>query len=322
MKRVLLGVVVAVVVLFMYARVDKVPARSEISQKLRTWQSGQLLFEYEGHALSYRDSGGQSKEVIVLLHGYPTSSYDWHSIWSELGKDYRLIAMDMLGFGFSDKPDDITYSISLQADMQEALLRKLSIKRVNLLAHDYGDNIAQELLARLEGNSDTYSLEIRSLVLLNGALFPEAYNGTTIQSLLRSPLGGVISALGNARLFERNFAKVFGENTKPNKSELIDHWYLICQKNGNKISHLLTHASDDREANRDRWVGVLKTTVVPMLFINGLKDPVTGIETLQRYEELVPNPNVVRLDSIGHYPQLEAPDVVIDNVKSFVEENG
>ena len=253
---------------------------------------------------------------MFFLHGFPTSSYDWHLIWPELSSDYRLVAMDMLGFGFSDKPDDIQYSISLQTDIIEALLKELDIKNVHLLAHDYGDNVAQELMARDIENKNP--LKISSILLLNGGLFPESHQATTIQTLLRSPIGGIVSSFTNKTLFDKNFSKVFGKNSQPDKQEIIDQWFLICQQNGHKIGHKLTHAQDDREMNRKRWVGALQTTSSPCLFINGLQDPVTGIETVKRYEELIPNPNSIKLDSVGHYPQLENPEVVIYHLKSHI----
>ena len=68
------------------------------------------------------DSGELDKPVIFLIHGFPTSSWDWAPIWAALNASYRLVALDMLGFGFSDKPRSHRYSIMEQADLCEALL--------------------------------------------------------------------------------------------------------------------------------------------------------------------------------------------------------
>lgn len=89
--------------------------------------------------------------VIVLIHGFPTASWDWWKIWHKLRANYRLIAMDMLGFGFSDKPAGHPYSIMEQADIVEALVRDKQLQQFHVLAHDYGDSVAQELLARQTG---------------------------------------------------------------------------------------------------------------------------------------------------------------------------
>lgn len=318
-KKILIATIILIALVAIYASNDKSPAKDNVSPSLIAWESQQKLFNYNGHTLSYQDTQEQSKDVIVLAHGYPTSSYDWHLIWKDLSKDYRLIAVDMLGFGFSDKPKNIKYTISLQVDIQEALLLKLGVSEFHLVAHDYGDNVAQEFLARMQEDNTKYPLKVKSLVLLNGGLFPETYSPTVIQSLLRSPVGPLVSKLGNGAVFEKSISKVFGQETKPSSQELIDHWYLICFNNGHKINHLLTHAADDRVRNRGRWLKSLMTKDVPILFINGLDDPVSGRETVARYEELVPNPHVIKLDGIGHYPHLEVPEIVIKELRQFIE---
>lgn len=126
MKKTLIGIFVLIATLVVYSRIGKAPSKENISSNLTSWKAKEQIFDYEGYNLSYHDSKGDTKKVLILLHGYPTSSYDWHPMWSEFKKDYRLIAMDMLRFGFSDKPDDIRHTISLQADILEALLKKLN----------------------------------------------------------------------------------------------------------------------------------------------------------------------------------------------------
>ena len=133
------------------------------------WQSRGELEILLGHSIFVVDEGAAHLPTIVLLHGFPTSSWDWQLIWDELAKDYRLIALDMLGFGFSDKPNSRQYSIHGQADIVEALVKTKGLTNFHVLAHDYGDTVAQELLARqLEGTGSGTWL---SCCLLNGGLF-------------------------------------------------------------------------------------------------------------------------------------------------------
>jgi len=94
------------------------------------------------------DNGRADVPVILLIHGYPTSSWDWEALWQDLDQDYRLVTLDMLGFGFSDKPYPHSYLITEQADIIEALVTELGLQQFHVLAHDYGDTVAQELLAR------------------------------------------------------------------------------------------------------------------------------------------------------------------------------
>ncbi len=317
MKKTLIVILSIILLAFIYTRLDKAPAETAVSEELLDWKSEGSYFNYKGHDIFYQDTGNKSKKAILLLHGYPTSSYDWHLIWPELASDYRLITMDMLGFGFSDKPDT-AYSISMQADIFEILLEDLEITNVNLVSHDYGDNVAQELLARNIERQQANPIKIESVTFLNGGLFPETHNPTTIQQLLASPVGGIVAGFTNQILFSNNFRKVFGPNTQPTEQELIDQWYIICHKEGYRIADRLTHASTDRANNRERWVGAMIKPEVPVLYISGQHDPVTGSETVERYLELVPNPNVVKLENAGHFPQLENPRKIVQLIKPHI----
>ena len=138
------------------------------------WRERGELIELLGHRLFVIDESPDNKTpdppTILLLHGFPTSSWDWQPIWNSLAKDHRLIAVDMLGFGFSDKPNKYKYSIHGQADLIEALVKTKQLKQFHVLTHDYGDTVGQELLARqLEGSG---AGEWQTCCFLNGGLFP------------------------------------------------------------------------------------------------------------------------------------------------------
>ena len=87
------------------------------------------------------------KETLVILHGYPTSSFDYYKVLPELSKRYRVILHDHVGLGFSDKPIDYSYSLKDQATIALQLWKQLELKKVTLLAHDYGTSVATEILA-------------------------------------------------------------------------------------------------------------------------------------------------------------------------------
>ena len=84
---------------------------------LDTWRETGEFSQHRGHRIFYRDAG--SGEAVVCIHGFPTASWDWHRVWPRLCEEFRLIAPDMLGFGFSDKPAGYGYSIHDQADLIE-----------------------------------------------------------------------------------------------------------------------------------------------------------------------------------------------------------
>jgi pimeloyl-ACP methyl ester carboxylesterase len=285
----------------------------------RDWHKAGKYFTYNHQQVFYREEG--KGEVLLCVHGFPTSSWDWQAIWAEVISRYKVIAPDMLGFGFSDKPRKYKYSIHDQAELHEQLLKKLGIHSVHLLAHDYGDTVAQELLARhneREAKGDN-SLIIKSLVLLNGGIFPEMHRARPIQKLLESPIGFVVAKAYGEDKFRDSFSSVFGSESKPSLEELKHFWSMMHYQKGNLILHKLIHYMADRRKYRDRWVNALIETHIPLRLINGPEDPVSGRHAAERYQELIPNPDVVLLDKIGHYPQTEDPQGVLKAYLEFRE---
>ena len=287
---------------------------------LNEWKAIGHYFTYKQHQIFINESG--SGETLLLIHGFPTASWDWYRMWPHLIKDYHVIAADFLGFGFSDKPRNYPYSILDQADLLEALLREKGIERVHIISHDYGDTVAQELLARFQERAQKgeTGVEIRSLCLLNGGLFPEVHRPLLVQKILMSPLGFIVGRLFNRAKLGNNFKNIFGPNTQPTEAELDDFWTLIEGNGGRYVFHLLIRYMAERVQYRERWVGALQTTKTPLCFINGVADPISGQHMVDRYRELIPHPQVAELKDIGHFPLIEAPQAVLEHFLRFVGE--
>ncbi|MGH8455728.1 MAG: alpha/beta fold hydrolase [Stenotrophobium sp.] len=280
------------------------------------WKLAGRRYDWQGHDIFYRDEGA-GDAALLCIHGFPTSSWDWLALWPRLCQRFtRVIAPDMLGFGFSAKPVRHNYSLMEQAGLHEALLASLGVKRVHLLAHDYGVSVAQELLAR-QMERGAQGLQIASVTLLNGGLFPESHRITSTQKLLRSPLGMVATRLMTRGRFGQSLAVVFGPRTKPGPREIDQFWQIIQHNNGARIMHRLIRYVGERRVHRERWVGALVNTPVPLRLINGPLDPVSGAHMVERYRELVPHPDIVSLPGIGHYPQVEAPGQVLEALFAF-----
>ena len=284
---------------------------------LDKWVAGAEHSRHGDHEIAFHEAGSGS--AVVLIHGFPTCSWDWHRVWPDLTQRYRVVAADMIGFGQSAKPRAHGYSIFDQADLCEGLLRSLGVERVHILAHDYGDTVAQEMLARFSERRAEHEpgTVIESVCFLNGGLFPEAQRPLFIQRLLASPAGGLVGRLLSKRTFDRSFSKIFGPETRPSRQELAEHWSLLEHNGGRRIVHRVLRYLHERSANRERWIGALESAPVPLRFVVGLQDPVSGAAMAQRYREVVPDPDVVELPRIGHYPQLEDPMAVLENYVRF-----
>lgn len=276
---------------------------------LINWEAAGDYFTYCGEEIFHIEGGQTDAPVLVLIHGFPTASWDWHKLWEPLCQHFRVLAIDMIGFGLSAKPANYEYSIHDQADLFDAFLRLKGVVHYHILAHDYGDTVAQELLARDEFNTPkNKARSIESIVLLNGGLFPEAHKPVLIQRLLISPLGAWVARMGSFARFKQNFDKICAHPLADN--ELQAFWALLIRENGKAIMPKLIRYMKERKTHRKRWVGALQITKTPIRLINGIEDPISGAHMLIRYRELIDNPDVVELPAVGHYPQVEAPDAV------------
>lgn len=267
----------------------------------KIWYSDTSSFEWNGHNIIYKKTES-GKPWLVLIHGFPSCSFDWWKVWHELSKHFNLLALDMIGFGRSDKPYDYSYTIIAQADIHLSLIADLEIGEFHILAHDYGDTVAQEIMAREEASNNWKTL---SVCLLNGGLFPEAHKPLLIQKLLMSPVGFLLSKMMNKQKLEKSFSRVFGPETQLTKAELHEYWELVAYKDGHHIAHKLIRYIQERSDNRDRWVRALQQYQRKIGLINGPVDPISGRHMVERFKELIATENIWLLEGIGHYPQVE-----------------
>lgn len=290
-------------------------------QAIDAWRAGGSTFSWRGQDIWYRDEGDDERPVLVMIHGFPTASWDWRHILPAFTADYRVIMMDLLGFGLSAKPRRFPYSILAQADMVEALLDELGVARCRILAHDYGDTVTQELLARHGERADRQQpgLDIRSVVLLNGGLFPETHLPVRLQKLLISPLGPLVVKFFTFEKMQAAFRHICARPLPD--GEVAGYWALLQHNNGRAVMPRLIRYMEERRRHRERWVGALRDAAgrgIPVRLIDGTEDPVSGGHMVARYRELIPDPDVVELAGVGHYPQTEAPDAVIDAARPFL----
>ncbi|MCR9165745.1 MAG: alpha/beta fold hydrolase [Nannocystaceae bacterium] len=281
----------------------------------RDWYANPTFVEHRGRKIFYTEAG--HGEPLVFLHGFPTSSWDWVQIWPALTERYRCIAFDFLGFGYSDKPTDHRYTMHEQADITESVLAHAGVERFELVAHDYGVTVAQELLARQHEAPD---YAIASVLLFNGGLFPETHRARLIQKLLLSPVGPLLNRMLGFSRFAKSFSAVFGPDTQPSEHELREFWRVLNHPDKARVTHALIHYITDRREHRERWVDALRRSSVPIRLVNGSVDPVSGAHLVDRYREIVdPDVDVVALEQIGHYPQVEAPQACIEAMLEFYD---
>jgi pimeloyl-ACP methyl ester carboxylesterase len=271
-----------------------------LTERVESWRDAGGFEEVAGRRLYVQRRDGEGP-LLLLLHGFPSSSYDWRELL-ELRPANAALAFDCLGFGLSDKPRDHDYTLAWQADAAEELVRRSGSPPV---AHDMGTSVATELMARdLRGELD---MDVRGALLFNGSMLLHLSKPTLGQKLLRSRLGPLFSRLTSERGFRAQFSRVFSAEHPLNAEEAADQWSLIAHNGGQRIGHLLVNYMAERERFTERWHGAIRDWPGPLTLTWGLKDPVARVEVLDGLRELRPGVEVLELPELAHYPQIEAP---------------
>lgn len=290
------------------------PRPASLGPRLEAWRRRGEQEEVAGRELFVLDQAG-GDPPLLFLHGYPSSSYDWRGVIDRLPAR-RLTCFDFLGFGLSEKPTDVRYSLHLQADLTEAVAQRFAGRPVVLVAHDMGTSVATELLARdLDG---TLGFQLAAVLLLNGSMVIEQASLTVSQRLLRSRVGPLMARLSNQRAFRVQFARIFSAQHPLTDEEAADQWSLLAAAGGHRILDKLTYYLHERVTYAPRWHGALRDWPGALELAWAGQDPVCTEAVLAAVLELRPQARLTRLPELGHYPQLEEPlavAAIIDRIR-------
>jgi pimeloyl-ACP methyl ester carboxylesterase len=275
-----------------------------LTERVRAWQGRGATEDFRGSPIHVFRQQGEGP-LLLLLHGFPSSSYDWRLLL-EQELPPNLLAFDFLGFGLSAKPREHDYSLFWQADLTEELVRRHGDGRpVFIVAHDMGTSVANELMARdLDGR---LAMEIAGIVLFNGSMVLEVASPTPAQKALRSRLGPLVARLSSERVFRHQFGSVLSAAHPLSEAEAEDQWSLICHNGGRTLGHRLISYMDQRETHAGRWHGAIREWPGKLSLAWGLQDPVATTAVLAALRKLRPELPVSELPELAHYPQLEDP---------------
>jgi pimeloyl-ACP methyl ester carboxylesterase len=284
-------------------------------QNSENWHKLGNTFQFAGNKIFCVDLGPKDAPAILFLHGFPTSSYDFHRLVPALSPNFHLILPDFLGFGFSDKPARHRYSIFEHADMVEALANACGIARGFLLTHDMGNSVGLELLRRMKPGR---GLSIQRFLMLNGGVILKYYQPVLSQRLLLVPaLGEIFSRLISRRLFVQQFSSIFAPDKVPSPAELEELWRLINFNHGKRNYAKLIRYIKERKLHEHEWLEALKTSTMPFKLVWGQQDPVAVPAIGRALLEYRPDATVCELHESGHYPQLEVPEMIIREIRNF-----
>jgi pimeloyl-ACP methyl ester carboxylesterase len=275
-----------------------------LTERVLAWQERGEEVEFRGHSIhAFRQPG--ERPLVLFLHGFPSSSYDWRLLLDE-NPGLNALAFDFLGFGLSAKPRDTDNSLFWQADLTEEMVRRLGGGGpAFVVAHDMGASVANELMARdIEGK---LGIELAGILLFNGSMVLERASPILGQRLLRSRIGPLFARLSSERVFRQQLGSVFSAAHPLGDEEAADQWSLLCHDGGRTIGHRLISYMDQREEHAERWHGAIRDWPGGLSLAWGLLDRVASTEVLAALCELRPSVPVTELPELAHYPQLEDP---------------
>jgi pimeloyl-ACP methyl ester carboxylesterase len=286
---------------------------SGFAAPLKSWMAGGHFVHLDNVELFYRTSGKGNTDLpwLVCFHGFPTSSWDWHLLLPYLEKTHRVLIFDFPGYGLSGKPVSRDYSLKRQLDAAEALLNFLRVSEFDLLAHDMGNSVACELLRRREEGD--YPFRLKSLTLLNGGIYMDMHRPLFTQRLLRTPVIGAVTARFTSwRLFRLQYPRVYADPQQFDEEHYQSQWSLLLNNSGRRTLHKVAGYMRERTRMGEQWTGPLHRLELPFNVIWGKQDPIAvydiALKLCGQNQAII----LTTLDSIGHYPQLEAPESVAE----------
>ncbi len=267
-------------------------------------------FESSAGRMHYLDEG--QGPVLLMVHGTPAWSFSYRHLVRELSQNYRCIAVDHLGFGLSDKPNEADYAPKAHAERLEELIAHLQLKNLSLLVHDFGGPIG--LSYALQKPESVNKVIIFNTWLWSLNDYPDIVRGATIAG----------SWLGKLLYRYFNFSpKVLVKQAFYDKSKLTKevhrHYTEVFPDAGSRSApyafarHLL--------ASRDWYDQLWKQREVlqnkEVLVIWGQKDPLLPYAFLQRWKKTLPAAEFHELQA-GHFVQEEKPEEAVSFIRQFL----
>jgi pimeloyl-ACP methyl ester carboxylesterase len=272
---------------------------------------------------AYVDVGGRQIFVvrrdgigtpIVIVHGYPGSSYDFAGVMDALERP--VLAMDLLGYGFSEKPVDASYSLFEQADLVEGVLRATGIAECALVGHDMGTTVVAELLSRR--NAGLLSFAVTGVVVMNGSIFIEMAHLTRGQRMGLLARGRATPIAMPAAFLRRNLRESIAPGTRVDDQAVEDLVDLIRIGGGDRLLTRQINYIRERRAHQETWTAGFVDFPGPLSAVWGALDPIAVPAMPRHLADLRPGTDVVMLDGVGHWPSIEAPGRVAAEISARV----
>jgi len=257
----------------------------------------------DGNRIHYRDEG--QGEVIVLLHGTASSLHTWDEWTQQLSKQFRIIRMDLPGFGLTGPDHNDRYEVESDIAFLNQFLAKLDLDQVHLVGSSLGGRIAWEY-------SVVFPDEVKSLTLMDALGYPQASWPPAIEMAQWPLMDTVMTHVSPRFMYESGLKEVYF-NKKQVTEAVVDRYFELSRYPGN-----LDAFPKRVRAKLDTDAENIARISVPTLILWGREDMYFPVGNAFRFHQDIQNSQIYIYSGVGHLPMEEAPTRSLADFGAFI----
>jgi pimeloyl-ACP methyl ester carboxylesterase len=265
-------------------------------------------FEWNGSRTYYIDRGQSNRETIVFIHGFGSSTYSWRYLIEPLAARYRVIAVDLPGFGFSDKPD-IQYDMRLFSRYVTGLMDELGISSAIFAGNSMGGKITLYTAVHAPER-------VSRMILIDAAAYPHGSQGRPfLLSLAAKPcVGEFLSSFNSASRVRGMLQDAYFDESKVTDADVQAYYAPLRMAGGSRAALSLLRSDDFGGDLAARIPGIQ----VPALILWGAEDTWIPVANAERLHEDLPRSELIIFPGTGHTPQEESPELVLPAIQKYL----
>ncbi len=283
------------------------------------WRKNHKTIDLHGQTISYVDTE-QGEEVLLILHGFATSSYDYHKIIDELKKSYRVIIPDLIGFGYSSKPKHYFYTAKDQGSLLTVFLRELKITNISIMAQGFGVCILDEMESIID--LGFVELQIKDVFFINSRIQLALTKDAEDLELKKQSLTESLLKLSLSYEMFKKYMKVsFFKKEAITEEELRVYWEMLNHNNGIKTMNFIdNYMLETVKFDKKRLKNFKKAPLIKFV-IWGKNDEFESVASFEKIKDLqgIEPKKMEIIEECGHFPMLEKPLEFVKIVKKLKE---
>lgn len=262
-------------------------------------------FSYKGMKIHYCVEG--SGDALLLVHGTASSLHTWQEWCNRLSKSFKIIRLDLPGFGLTGPNPSKDYSEKFYAETIEALLKHLQIEKVHIAGNSLGGNVAFHFAA-------LYPEKTKSLILIDASGYQFGANMPLMFKLVKNPfIGFLMTHISPRIMYKWNIEQIYG-NPSLISENLIDRYFKLALREGNRQAMV-----DRMRQIKDVNSTLIKQIEAPSLIIWGEKDEWIPLRFATQFHRDIPNSKLLIFPGAGHVPMEEIPIPTADSTLAFIQ---